>query len=56
MGGYGTSVQGDITFRVVVAPTGDVPAGLRWNMTVTMEIEGGTKPALVAEWLVRYLR
>jgi multidrug resistance efflux pump len=40
VGGYGTSVQGDITFRVVVAPTGDVPAGLRWNMTVTIEIEG----------------
>ena len=40
VGGYGASSQGDITFRVVVAPTGDVPAGLRWNMTVTMEIEG----------------
>jgi multidrug resistance efflux pump len=39
-GGYGASVQGDITFRVVVDPTGEVPAGLRWNMTVTMEIEG----------------
>ena len=40
VGGYGASVQGDITFRVVVAPTGDVPDGLRWNMTVTIEIEG----------------
>ena len=40
VGGYGTSVQGDITFRVVVVPTGAVPAGLRWNMTVTMEIDG----------------
>lgn len=40
VGGYGASVQGDITYRVVVAPTGDVPAGLRWNMTVTIEITG----------------
>src|SRR5829696_153487 len=40
VGTYGASVQGDITFRVVVAPAGDVPDGLRWNMTVTMEIEG----------------
>src|SRR4051794_15389429 len=40
VGGYGTSTQGDITFRVVVAPTGAVPDGLRWNMTVTMEMEG----------------
>jgi HlyD family secretion protein len=40
VGDYGASVQGDITFRVVAVPTGDVPDGLRWNMTVTMEIEG----------------
>src|SRR5829696_179798 len=40
VGAYGASVQGDITFRVVVAPTGEVPDGLRWNMTVTIEIEG----------------
>ena len=41
VGGYGASVQGDITFRVVVASRRvTVPAGLRWNMTVTMEIEG----------------
>ncbi|HEY3335575.1 MAG TPA: efflux RND transporter periplasmic adaptor subunit [Candidatus Limnocylindrales bacterium] len=40
VGAYGASVQGDITFRVVVVPTRDVPAGLRWNMTVTMEIQG----------------
>jgi hypothetical protein len=25
---------------VVVAPSGDVPEGLRWNMTVTLEIDG----------------
>jgi multidrug resistance efflux pump len=40
VGGFGTSVQGDITFRVVVAPAGEVPDDLRWNMTVTIEIEG----------------
>jgi HlyD family secretion protein len=40
VGGYGSSQQGDIVFRVVVAPTGEVPEGLRWNMTVTIEIEG----------------
>jgi multidrug resistance efflux pump len=40
VGDYGASTQGDITFRVVAVPTGEVPAGLRWNMTVTMEIEG----------------
>ena len=40
VGAYGTSVQGDIVFRVVVAPEGEVPEGLRWNMTVTIEVEG----------------
>jgi multidrug resistance efflux pump len=36
--GYGQPSQGDIVFRVVAVPTGDVPEGLRWNMTVTMDI------------------
>ena len=40
VGGYGAPSQGDIVFRVVVAPSGEVPDGLRWNMTVTMEIDG----------------
>jgi multidrug resistance efflux pump len=40
VGAYGASTQGDITFRVVVAPAGEVPEGLRWNMTTTIEIEG----------------
>ncbi len=40
VGGYGASSQGDIVFRVVVAPTDAVPDGLRWNMTVTIEIDG----------------
>jgi multidrug resistance efflux pump len=37
---YGLPSQGDIVFRVVAAPTGSVPDGLRWNMSVTMDIEG----------------
>ena len=40
VGTYGSSVQGDITYRVVVAPTDAVPEDLRWNMTVTIEIDG----------------
>jgi multidrug resistance efflux pump len=40
VGDYGASTQGDITFKVVAVPTGEVPDALRWNMTVTMEIEG----------------
>ena len=40
VGDYGASTQGDIMFRVVAVPTGEVPDELRWNMTVTMEIEG----------------
>jgi hypothetical protein len=40
VGDYGASTQGDITFQVVAVPTGEVPDELRWNMTVTMEIEG----------------
>jgi multidrug resistance efflux pump len=40
VGAYGSPVQGDITYRVVVAPTGAVPEDLRWNMTVTIEIDG----------------
>jgi HlyD family secretion protein len=38
--GFGVSSQGDIVFRVVVTPTGEVPAGVRWNMTATIEIVG----------------
>jgi hypothetical protein len=40
VGTYGPASQGDIVFRVVVAPSGATPDGLRWNMTVTIEIEG----------------
>jgi membrane fusion protein (multidrug efflux system) len=37
-GEYGAARQGDVVFRVVAEPTGEVPDGLRWNMTVTIEI------------------
>ncbi len=40
VGSYGEARQGDIVFRVVAAPSGAVPEGLRWNMTSTLEIEG----------------
>lgn len=40
VGAYGEARQGDIVFRVVVTPSGAVPDGLRWNMTVTLEIDG----------------
>jgi acyl dehydratase len=33
----------------------DVAGGCQLAWSVIVEIEGGTKPALVAEWLVRYL-
>ncbi len=40
VGSYGAASQGDIVFRVVVSPSDAVPDGLRWNMTVTIEIDG----------------
>jgi acyl dehydratase len=32
----------------------DVPGGWQITWSVTVEIDGGQKPALAAEWLVRY--
>jgi multidrug resistance efflux pump len=40
VGTFGSTNQGDIVYPVVVTPTSAVPDGLRWNMTVTMEIDG----------------
>ena len=40
IGTFGESRQGGIVYRVVVAPTGDVPDGVRWNMTATIAIKG----------------
>ena len=35
------SRQGGIEYEVVVVPTGDVPDGVRWNMTATIAIQVG---------------
>jgi len=41
IGTFGESRQGGIVYRVVATPTGDVPDGVRWNMTATIAIQGG---------------
>lgn len=46
----GSNVRARLTLQSVE----DVPGGNQITWSVTCEIEGGTKPALVAEWLVRY--
>ena len=40
--------------RFTLGAVEDVPGGSQLTWQVTVEIEGGQKPALVAEWLVRY--
>jgi acyl dehydratase len=40
--------------RFTLGAVEDVPGGSQITWQVTVEIEGGQKPALVAEWLVRY--
>ena len=40
-GSYGEARQGGIVYEVVVVPTGEVPDGVRWNMTATIAIEAG---------------
>ncbi len=40
--------------RFVLQAVEDVAGGLQLAWSVTCDIEGGQKPALVAEWLVRY--
>jgi acyl dehydratase len=46
----GSRVRAKFTLQQVE----DVAGGVQLTWSVTCEIEGGTKPALVAEWLVRY--
>jgi len=41
LGAYGDSRQGGIVYDVVVAPAGDVPDGVRWNITSTIATEVG---------------
>jgi acyl dehydratase len=40
--------------RIVPAAVTDVDGGVQVTWLVTVEREGGDKPACVAEWLVRY--
>ena len=40
--------------RFTLQSVEDVPGGNQITWSVAAEIEGGQKPALVAEWLVRY--
>jgi len=40
--------------RFTLQQVEDVAGGVQLTWSVTVEIEGGSKPALVAEWLVRY--
>jgi len=39
---FGELVAGDVRYEVVLEPVGEVPEGLRWNMTasVTIQTEG----------------
>ena len=46
----GSRVRARLTLQAVE----DVTGGHQITWSVTCEIEGGQKPALVAEWLVRY--
>ena len=46
----GSRVRAKFTLQLVE----DVAGGAQLTWSVTGEIEGGAKPALVAEWLVRY--
>ncbi|HWO00495.1 MAG TPA: MaoC family dehydratase [Blastocatellia bacterium] len=43
-----------IRARFTLHAVEDVQGGVQLTWSVTVEIDGGQKPALVAEWLVRY--
>ena len=40
--------------RFTLQSVEDVPSGVQLAVVATVDIEGGQKPALVAEWLMRY--
>jgi acyl dehydratase len=46
----GSRIHGRFTLQAFEEVTG----GLQLTWAITVEAEGGTKPALVAEWLIRY--
>ena len=43
-----------IRARFTLQSVEDVPGGTQLAVVATVDIEGGSKPALVAEWLMRY--
>jgi acyl dehydratase len=45
-----------IRAQVTLAALEDVEGGAQATWAITVEREGGSKPCLVAEWLVRYYR
>jgi HlyD family secretion protein len=38
---FGEATAGDVVYRVLLEPTGEVPDGLRWNMTAGVSIDLG---------------
>jgi acyl dehydratase len=48
-------VGGRVRGSVVLTAVTDVPGGVQAERTVTIELDGASKPACVAESLVRYL-
>ena len=36
---FGESSAGEVVYRVVLEPTGEVPDGIRWNMTAGVSID-----------------
>ncbi|HEX4604494.1 MAG TPA: MaoC family dehydratase [Candidatus Angelobacter sp.] len=46
----------NIRARIVLQSLKDVQDGMEAVFNVTVEVEGGSKPACVAEWVVRYYR
>jgi len=47
-------VGGRIRARITLLAVSEVPGGIQVNRQVTMEVEGGEKPAMVAETVSRY--
>ena len=46
----------NIRARIVLQSLKDVTDGMEAIFNATVEVEGGTKPSCVAEWVVRYYR
>jgi hypothetical protein len=36
---FGEESSGDVVYTVLLEPTGEVPEGLRWNMTASVSID-----------------